>query len=252
MTLRPARGLTPVPAVSRSVRILAVLADTPAGATLSEVAGRTALSKSTASNLLRTMVAEGLLEHDSDTRRFLLGPLLLQLGAAAIGRALPFAETKQHMARLAEMTKLACLAIQRMPDGHFVALEKIESRKDIKVTINVGERFPAEAPLLSRLWNAWSSAPIVAARAGAGARVAEEAVRRQGYATVAGEYIPNLNVVGFAVFGSDAEPRLLIALLGIGLELSPEEIVALAPELVATARELTLSTGGRLPTAFPD
>lgn len=254
-------GPTPVPAVSRAVRVLAALADSPSGATLSEIARTASLSKSTASNLLRTMVIEGLLIQDADSRRFGFGPLLVELGTLAMGRALPLAAAKPHMASLAEATGLACLAIKRMSDGRFLALEKIESRKDIKVTISQGERFPEDSPLLTRLWNAWSpsdgpprtpapytEATIIRIE---DLRLAQQAVRDRGFASVRGEYIPNLNVVGFPVFGLDAQPQLLIALLGMGEDLAAEQVSELAPDLVRAARQITAACGGRLPDDFP-
>ena len=252
---------TRVPAVSRAVRVLTALAETPSGATLSQIAMSAQLSKSTASNLLRTMVIEGLLVQDSDSRRFGFGPLLVELGILAAGRTVPLAVAKPHMARLVEATGLACLAIKRMSDGRFLALEKIESRKDIKVTISQGERFPEDSPLLSRLWEAWakSDRPPRAPRAYTEATIthseelslARREVRERGFVSVRGEYIPNLNVVGFPVFGPDAQPQLLIALLGIGEDLAAEQVDDLAPALVTASRQITAASGGRLPDDFP-
>lgn len=249
-----------VPAISRATAALAVLLDMPEGATLSDIARRAGLSKSTASNLLRTMIAEELLTQDPSTRRLQFGPLLVELGAVAIGRTVPVAEARRFMTRLAEDTGLACLAIQRMTDGHFLAVEKIESRQDIKVTIGLGERFPADAPLLSRLWNAWSRDRHDGTRhAYTHATITEldrlvaveRDVRNRGYASVLGEYIPGLNVVGFPVFGADAEPRLLITLLGMGDALNRDRVDALAPQLVAAARQITQASGGQLPADYP-
>jgi DNA-binding IclR family transcriptional regulator len=250
-----------VPAVSRAMKVLSVLLDLPDGATLSEIARTGGLSKSTASNLLRTMVGEQVLSYNAEARRYGFGPLLVELGAVAIGRAVPVLQAKQCMTRLAEATGLACLAIQQMPDGHFLAVDKIESRKDIKVTIGLGERFPADAPLLSRLWNAWGEGGGPSGqRAFTEATItnpqqllaAQREVRQRGFASVRGEYIPNLNVVGFPVFGADARPVLLVALLGIGEDLSQQHVSALAPELVRAARHTTVAAGGRLPRDFPD
>lgn len=249
-----------VPAISRATRALSVLLEMPEGATLSDISQRAGLSKSTASNLLRTMIAEELLTQDSLTRRLQLGPLLIELGTAAIERTLPIAEARRFMVQVAESTGLACLAIQRMSDGYFVAVEKIESRQDIKVTIGLGERFPADAPLLSRLWNAWAHDRRNGNRHAYtdstitdGERLieVEREVQRCGYASVRGEYIPGLNVIGFPVFGADAEPRLLIAVLGMGDTLDGESMQRLGRQLVAAAREITLSSGGRLPADYP-
>ena len=250
-----------VPAISRATAALSVLLDMPDGATLSDIAKRAGLSKSTASNLLRTMVAEELLVQDPETRRVQLGPLLVELGAVAIGRTVPVAEARRFMTRLAESTGLACLAIQRMTDGHFLAVEKIESRQNIKVTIELGERFPSDAPLLSRLWNAWSpdrqdggerhAYTETTITEDAQLRAVEAEVRERGYASVLGEYIPGLNVVGFPVFGPGAAPRLLVTLLGMGDALDADTIEKLGPELRAAARQITISSGGRLPAQYP-
>lgn len=252
---------TLVPAVSRAVRVLTVLAESPSGATLSEIAKSARLSKSTASNLLRTMAMEGMLLQDPDSRRFAFGPLLVELGTLAAGRTVPLIVAKPHMARLVEATGLACLAIKQMSDGRFLALEKIESRKEIKVTISQGERFPEDSPLLSRLWEAWSTTdhPLRTPRAYTEATItraedlalAQQEVRKRGFVSVRGEYIPNLNVLGFPVFGPDAQPQLLIALLGIGEDLAAEQVDELAPALVSAARQITAASGGRLPDDFP-
>jgi DNA-binding IclR family transcriptional regulator len=128
------------------------------------------------------------------------------------------------------------------------------------VTISQGERFPEDSPLLSRLWDAWLASghprapkPYTEATITSeeGLTSAQQAIREQGFASVRGEYIPNLNVVGFPVFGADAQPQLMIALLGIGDDLGSEHVSQLAPDLVRAAREITAACGGRLPEHFP-
>jgi DNA-binding IclR family transcriptional regulator len=252
----------PVPAISRAVRLVSVLLETPDGATLSTLAARAAVSKSTAFNLVRTMTAEGLLTFDGSTRRYNLGPRLIEFGAVAVGRTPTLLRARTEMERVAQRTGLACLAIQRAPEGHFLAVDKIESRKDIKVTIEVGERFPHDSPLLSRIWHAWGNGDGDAVDARGRytdatvvdpeqVEAAEQRVREQGFGAVYGEYIENLNVVGIPVFDRDARPTLIVAVLGIGSELGPEHVRSLAPTLVAAGREVTLESGGRLPATYP-
>jgi DNA-binding IclR family transcriptional regulator len=236
-----------VPAVTRATRVLEALVHHQSGASLTELAERCSLAKSTASNLLRTMVAEGLVSYDPVTRRYNLGPLLVEFGVAAIARTTAVAEARPFMERLAEQTQLACLAIQPMPDGHFTAIAKIESRKDIKITIEVGSRFGRSAPLLARLAAAWGAASTP--------RGLDKAVlariRKQGYDVAWGEYRPELNVVGFPVFDRDAQPCLYIALLAMGSDLTDAGVEAMAEYIVEAARSITLSSGGNLPADYP-
>lgn len=239
-----------VPAVTRATRVLEALVRSRTGASLTGLAEQCSLAKSTASNLLRTMVAEGLVSYDPQTRRYNLGPLLVEFGVAAIARTTAVIEARPFMERLAEMTQLACLAIQPMPDGHYTAIAKIESRKDIKITIEVGSQFGRSAPLLARLSGAWAPPGSIAARH-APAKAVLDQVRAQGYSVAWGEYRPELNVVGFPVFDRDARPCLFIALLAMGADLTAEAVEQMAGYLVEAAHSITASSGGNVPADYP-
>ncbi|MDN3359377.1 helix-turn-helix domain-containing protein [Actinomadura sp. DC4] len=234
-----------VPAVTRTTRVLEALVRRPNGASLTELAEQCSLAKSTASNLLRTMVAEGLISYDPQTRFYNLGPLLVEFGVAAVTRTTAVTEARPFMERLAEQTGLACLAIQRMPDGHFTAIAKIESRKEIKVTIGMGARFDSTSPLLSRLIKAWAGES-----AGPDAEQLER-IREQGHWAVFGEYRPELNVVGFPVFDRDAQPSLVITLLGIGQDLTVDDVERMSGFLVEAANAITTRSGGIAPPGYP-
>ncbi len=237
---------TAVPAVARAIAVLEALVLCRDGLSLTELAERCSLAKSTASNLLRTMVAGALVTYEPKTRRYNLGTQLVEFGLAAVTRTTAVAEARPFMDRLAEQTQLACLAIQVMPDGHFTAIAKVESRKDIKITIDVGSRFERTTPLLSRLSAAWTDDSSSQAPQEVLARI-----RAQGYGAAWGEYRPELNVVGFPVFDRDARPNLFVTLVGIGADLTPETIDRMAGYLVEAAHAITTSSGGKLPADYP-
>lgn len=246
-TAESAAGLL-VPAVTRATRVLEALVRNRDGASLTELAVRCSMAKSTASNLLRTMVAEGLVSYDPRTRQYNLGPLLVEFGVAAITRTSAVIEARPFMERLAEKTELACLAIQPTRGGHFTAIAKIESRKDIKITIEVGAQFGRTAPLLSRLAGAWGPADLAESDADQGVL---GQIRKQGYAVAWGEFRPELNVVGFPVFDRDARPCLFITLLGMGSDLEVDDIDQMGEYLVEAANSITSSSGGNVPAGYP-
>lgn len=249
-----------VPAVVRAVQLMELLVEAETGLPLADLARRAGVPKSSTRNILRTLVDAGALTYDESTTAYDLGPVLVELGTAALGRSRPLQRAIPFMERLSASTDLACLAIQRMPDGHFLTLHKVESRKDIKVTIEIGERFPPDSPLLSRLWDAWAPTPPPAARGRrrytpatvteptAVTRLRDEA-RARGFGVARGEYIEDVHVVGVPVFGADRRVAMVLALLGLEADLSDARIDELAGLLVATSRELTEQSGGRLPDA---
>jgi DNA-binding IclR family transcriptional regulator len=238
-----------VPAVTRATRVLEALVRSRSGASLTELAEQCSFAKSTASNLLQTMVAEGLVSYDPETRRYNLGPLLVEFGVAAITRTTAVTEARPFMERLAERTGLACLAIQPMPDGHFIAIAKIESRKDIKVTIEVGERFDQTAPLVSRLAAAWAAPNAAVAPATGVGGLAQ--IRARGHDAAFGEYRPELNVVGFPVFDRDGHPCLFIMLVGMGRDLTVGAVDEMSDYLVEAATSITTRSGGTVPDGYP-
>jgi DNA-binding IclR family transcriptional regulator len=238
-----------VPAVTRATRVLEALVRSRSGASLTELAEQCSFAKSTASNLLQTMVAEGLVSYDPETRRYNLGPLLVEFGVAAITRTTAVTEARPFMERLAERTGLACLAIQPMPDGHFIAIAKIESRKDIKVTIEVGERFDQTAPLVSRLAAAWAAPNAAVAPATGVGGLAQ--IRARGHDAAFGEYRPELNVVGFPVFDRDGHPCLFIMWVGMGRDLTVGAVDEMSDYLVEAATSITTRSGGTVPDGYP-
>src|SRR5258705_6274922 len=68
-----------IQSVDRAVRILKALAGGPGRLGVSELSDRLGLAKGTVHGLLRTLQAHGLVEQDTDSDKYQLGPQLLQL-----------------------------------------------------------------------------------------------------------------------------------------------------------------------------
>src|SRR5438445_223434 len=76
----------PVPAVDRAARLLFALGDGHGDASLTDLARLLRLHKSTAYNILATLVRHRFVDRDPATRRYRLGPALTALGWAVAGR----------------------------------------------------------------------------------------------------------------------------------------------------------------------
>jgi IclR family pca regulon transcriptional regulator len=144
----PAPGDQFVQSLARGLSVITAFdADHPA-MTLSEIAGRTGLSRATARRFLHTLVELGYVRFDG--KQFALTPRVLRLGTAYLsGLGLPQLvqpHLEQLSARLGESTSAAVL------DGdEIVYVARVATRRIMTVGITVGTRFPAYATSMGRV-----------------------------------------------------------------------------------------------------
>jgi DNA-binding IclR family transcriptional regulator len=126
--LKP-RNERSIQSLDRAFDILDVLGQADSkGLSLKEICSVTGLHSSTTHHLLSTMVARGYLSQDADSRRYMLGPTLLQMRNAALDRldlqtiAYPFA--RELLARCSESVYVSVLrgwdfpALIMLPSPH--------------------------------------------------------------------------------------------------------------------------------------
>jgi len=128
-----------VESVSRAIRIVEALAQSPAG--LSETARRVDLPKSTVARLLATLEEMEAVERDEDGRLYRLGPIVQRLSSAAGGPAQLTAFARPYLDELTSLTgEAAGIAI---PDGfkvHYV--DQTEAEHPVQVRDWTGELIP--------------------------------------------------------------------------------------------------------------
>ena len=122
-------------------------ADTPA-LTLSEVARSTGLTRAAARRFLLTLADLGYVR--SDGRQFALTPRVLELGYAFLSSlSLPEA-AEPHLERLvAEVHESSSVSVLDGDDVVYIA--RVPTARIMRVSINVGTRFPAYATSMGRV-----------------------------------------------------------------------------------------------------
>jgi len=248
-----------IQSVDRAARILKALAAGSPRLGVSELAERLGLAKTTVHGLLRTLERQDLVEQDSETGKYRLGPELLQLGNAFLdhhelrARSLVWADTLAN--RVGEAVRVGVLY------GRSVLVVHHVFRPDGSVQIlEVGATLPWHASALGKAHAAHLSADrrrtllsgplprltgrtIVEAHALA---VALDQVAAAGYSTEDEEAVIGEGEVAAAVFDHGGHPVGSIGVVGPIERLqvaAPPEALVIA--LTDTARRLSWEMGAR-------
>lgn len=252
-----------VPAIRNALAILEFLrvrGNEPA--TLSEIARATSINVSTCFNLLKTMEGGRMIAADPSTKTYRLGMYLAELGSLVdrLGQSMQIA--LEEAQRVSESTGLGCFLMTRDQREMFVVRDRVESRRPIRVTIDIGAAFPPTGAVAAKAWFAWEAPDQVTdllkrhplpgrtphSVVDAGEFVRELRLTRQrGYSTSHGEYYPDHNAVAAAVFGGDAHPELLLVVVGTTSQLTGRELARVGEEVAAAAERTTKRIGGKHP-----
>lgn len=135
------RGSNGVQVIARAAAILATLADTPGGLTVSRLAARTGLPKTTVHRICRALEQVGYVIVDPGSGRRELGPGLLRLAATARrdmrGIVEPFLETLSK-----ELNETVDLAVLDGGQVLYIAQHQAPER-ELMAIARVGVHFPA-------------------------------------------------------------------------------------------------------------
>ncbi|MFF2652701.1 IclR family transcriptional regulator [Streptomyces sp. NPDC058045] len=248
---------------ARVADVLLLFTDGPDRLGVSAVARELNLSKAVVHRILQTLLDRGLVSSDPDTRSYALGPAAAALGARALREshirrvALPVLGSLQQAT--GETTTLSA----RVPDGR-VYLEQVESRLEIKMTVEVGRRFPLHAgssgmailaflppaereELLAGTLRALTTRTVVDAGE---LRRHIDRTRRLGYATSDGQRQEGASSVAAPVFGVDGTVLGSVSVCGPAHRIGTEARESIAPLLREAADRVSRGMGwrGGLPT----
>lgn len=147
---------TPVPAVERASRVLALLADEQP-LRLSAIARRLAIHKATCAAILAELAAADLVARHPNGPTWSLGPRLVGLGAASAAQHRGFAEARRELQALTRELELGCFVTAAAGD-EMVVLDQVAppALADLAATLPIGLRAPLGPPL-GTIFHAWAA-----------------------------------------------------------------------------------------------
>lgn len=245
--------------IGRAAAVLrAVSGSMPRGLGTSAVAATAGLSRPTAHRLLASLAAEGFLDHDGLSGRWVSGPELYLLGAVAAERYDITALARPVVRALADATGESAFLSARRGDETVCLLREDGAFPIRSHVLYEGIRFPlgvasAGLAILAFLPDAsveryLATADLAAygpAHAAEKVRQRVAATRSAGYAVNPGLLVEGSWGMGAAVFDSSEQPAWALSLTGIQARFSAERRPELGRLLLAHAHRLTVALRGR-------
>jgi len=238
--------------VLRTLDVLEAMGATQEPLSLTQIAARVALPKTTVFRMMQALEQRRYVIRDPVSKAYVSGPLLWSTAEGAGSRAALIAAAKPFLHRLAAETgETSHLAV--LDDNRIVYLDVVEPTSRIRAWITPGEVAPASCVASGKAILA-ASPPAVVAQLLQGplARCTElslsdperlkrafERARRHGYAINQGEWEPDIFGLSAPVIGAGAYAIAAIGISGPGSRFQGDRLKFLAPLVVKQAGGLS-------------
>lgn len=252
-----------VPAVTRAVALLRVLAQTETPMGVVALSREVGAIPSTCLHILRVMVDDGLAAFDADTKRYSLGAGVLAL-ASSFSHRNPFAQlARPALEDLSRENQLAFAAIERSDSDHVVVVAVGDVNAGVAVRLTPGTRLPVGLSASGRCFGAfgdytaadlkrrfaklrWDDAPSYEDWM---AQIEE--THRLGYAIDAGNYIRGITVIAVPVFYEQGDIAGCLTCVGLKDRLVGRQLEQTIRSMKTAATNLSWKLGGKAapPTA---
>jgi DNA-binding IclR family transcriptional regulator len=243
-----------IQSVERALDILFLLADARRAVTVSEIAEMLDVHVSTASRLLSTLARKRVVTQSRDGYRLDLG--LLRLTHVVLNEMHVRTAAYPHLLRLSQLTHHS-LYLAALHEGDELYLDQIETEEDASKTIWIGHTIPSHAASGGKVLLAHLDEDALARVLERGLIAATRStitdadklreqlasIREQGYATSRDEYLIGYSNVAAPIFDRAGHNIAVVSLSGPSLQLTSERLEALAPQVIATANNISQELG---------
>jgi DNA-binding IclR family transcriptional regulator len=238
------------PILKKGIEILKLITRTDEPLGVSEIARRLSIVKSTALGILKSLEEEGFVAQDSASRKFVAGSALYQFSREALrSMELPVV-AKPFLQRLVELVDETVILAVRDEDSTIRVLEVVEPKKELKITVPVGTRFPFYTSAFMKVFLSQmtdediarfvAKSPLPCYTDNSITRIEDllghvQKARQQGYATDLEEYRIGVKAVASLVFRG-AVPRAAISIFGLAGSMDDLRLPEITTHLRNTAQ----------------
>jgi coenzyme F420-dependent glucose-6-phosphate dehydrogenase len=255
-----------VPAVSAAIRILErIAAESPRAVSPGVLASELGLNRSTCYNILATLQRAGWANNMGSRSGWTLGPGLLAL--TGLSQESINAVVQEEIDDLSRRLGYVVFAAQQDGSGGYTVVAVSDPRRGVRVTVDVGDRFPFSAPALMQAL--YAHRPFEDFLAMARSRLVEKftdytivdldelrtvfaGVRDRGYSTSVRQFNLAQGAAAAPVFDRLGQPSIALGSLAFSSDLDEGNVHQVGRLIKAAADRITSRTGGVVPVGGDD
>lgn len=252
-----------VPAVTRGVSILKLLARSHEPLGVIAIARALDIIPSTALHILRVLVAEQLVAFDPETKRYSLDAGILTIARSALRQDNFSGFAQPHLDTIAATYGVTAIGTRVLGLSHMIVVAISHSEMMLRLHVDVGSRYPALISATGRCLAAFGNLPEADVKRAFErlrwdnppdyARWTREVAlaRRLGYGVDDGSYIRGITIVAAPVFGIDGRMTHALAIVAVRDQAPDERIAAIGRDTRAAALAISerLGFAGPAPSA---
>ena len=145
-----------IQSLARGLKILVKMAESNGSVSTTSIASELQIDKGSASLLLQTLASYGFAEKDPQTRKYRLGPAVVQLSRSMLTK-MPLRETaKPYLLKLVHETG-ECAHLGILSQGRVLYIDQVESPQSLRVNTEVGFTAPLHCTALGKVLMAWNA-----------------------------------------------------------------------------------------------
>lgn len=239
-------------AVDRALDVLLCFSSKTPELSMTQIAEKIGINKSTVHRLLATLEAKRFVQRDPISGMYQPGNRLLQMAFLTLEKTDLQEIAAPYMKQLNDLHR-ETITLSVLDDSDMVYVAVLESPQTVKLAAKPGQRLPAFCTASGKVVIAYSPEDIVQRIIDQGLpeytkytiRNSEtmlhilSLVRDRGFAYSEQEYEEGINAVAAPILDKNKRPIAAIAVAGPAYRLSVQRMLEIGPSIASTARELT-------------
>lgn len=217
-----------VPSIERVIRILYYL-KRHKKAGVSQIANSLDITRSNCFAILKTLQANNFVLFDNDTKKYFLGPALLEF-ANSIAEDMSITHmARPYLEQFVKSTGLSILLVQRINDSRLLVIDRQDNTSDVRLTVSVGTRIPITHSATGRAFLAYMDEESIERLVRTvpvkqltphtitePERILEDirATRQRGYSVAYGENMPDVTAIAAPIFDAKNQPVYVVSTMG--------------------------------------